>query len=43
MVKNPNHVESGFTQMKVNGEVMPDNYVPAELLTENTEIELTLS
>ena len=43
MVKNPNHVESGFTQMKVNGKVMPDNYVPAELLTENTEIELTLS
>ena len=42
VVKNPNHVESGFTEMKVNGKVMPDNYVPAELLTENTEIELTL-
>ena len=42
VVKNPNHVESGFTEMKVNGKVMPDNYVPAELLTENTEIERTL-
>ena len=42
VVKNPNHVESGFTEMKVNGRVMPDNYVSAELLTENTEIELTL-
>lgn len=42
VVKNPNHVESGFTEMKVNGKVMPDNYVPAELLTENAEIELTL-
>ena len=42
VVKNPNHVESGFTEMKVNGKVMPDNYVPAELLTENTEIDLTL-
>jgi len=42
VVKNPNHVESGFTEMKVNGKKMPDNYVPAELLTENTEIELTL-
>ena len=42
VVKNPNHVESGFTEMKVNGKVMPDNYVSAELLTENTEIELTL-
>ncbi len=42
VVKNPNHVESGFTEMKVNGKAMPDNYVLAELLTENTEIELTL-
>lgn len=42
VVKNPRHVESGFTEMKVNSRKMPDNYIPAELLTENAEIELTL-
>lgn len=42
VVKNPGHVESGFTQLLVNGHPMADNYVPAELLTPETEIELTM-
>ena len=42
VVKNPNHVESGFTEMKVNGKFIPDSYVPVDLLTENMEIDLTL-
>lgn len=41
-VRNPRHVESGFTRMVVNGKELSDNYVPANLLTANTEIDLTL-
>ncbi len=42
-VNNPNHVQSGFKKMLVNGKELTDNYVPEELLTQQTEIELFMS
>lgn len=42
VVKNPDHVESGCKCLSVNGQKMAGNYVPAALLTAETEIELTL-
>lgn len=41
-VKNPNHVESGCQKLTVNGQTLEGNYVPAEVLTAETWIELTL-
>lgn len=43
VVKNPNHAESGFVRLTVNGEAMADNYIPAEKLTVDTEVELFIS
>ena len=42
VVKNPGHVECGFQSMKVNGREMESNYIPAEILEKNNEIELIL-
>jgi len=42
-VHNPGHVESGFKQLTVNGVKMDKNYIPSEMLKEQTEIELYLS
>lgn len=42
VVKNPDHVESGCKCLTVNGQIMDGNYIPADLLTAETEIELTL-
>jgi len=42
-VHNPGHIESGFKKLIVNGIQMKENYIPAELLGEQTEIELYLS
>ena len=42
-VNNPNHVQSGFKKMLVNGKELTDYYVPEELLTQQTEIELFMS
>lgn len=42
VVKNPQHKEYGFTNLTLNGTVLKDNYIPAELLAEENEIELTL-
>ena len=42
VVKNPQHKECGFTNLTLNGTVLKDNYIPAELLAEENEIELTL-
>ena len=42
-VKNPGHVESGCRKMVVNGREMEGDYVPAELLEEQTDIELIMS
>ena len=42
VVKNPNHVESGCSQLLVNGQQVEGDYIPAELLTEQTEVEFVL-
>lgn len=41
-VENPHHRESGFTSLTVNGRELPDAYVPAALLTRETEVCLIL-
>ena len=41
-VENPSGKETGCAKLTVNGEELPGNYVPAEALTENTEIVLTM-
>nr|WP_027871516.1 glycosyl hydrolase family 65 protein [[Eubacterium] cellulosolvens] len=41
--RNEGHVESGCRSMKVNGKEVEGCYVPAELLTEQTEIEYVMS
>jgi len=43
VVQNPGHAESGCKKLVVNGREMEGNYVPAELLKEQTEIELIMS
>lgn len=42
-VCNPGHAESGCRKLVVDGTEMEDNYIPAELLKENTEIKLIMS
>ena len=42
-VKNPGHAESGCKKLIVNGKEIDGNYIPAELLKEQTEIELYMS
>ena len=42
VVKNPGHVECGFKSMKINGREMESNYIPAEILEKNNEIELVM-
>lgn len=37
-VENPHHRESGFTSLTVNGRELPDAYIPAALLTRETEV-----
>lgn len=41
-VENPDHKESGCVRMIVNGQEVTGNYIPEELLTEKTEIYLTM-
>lgn len=43
VVNNPGHVESGCRKLIVDGKEMEGNYIPAELLKEQTEIELLMS
>ncbi len=43
MVKNPGHVESGCKSLRVNGRMMEGNYIPAELLAKENEVELVMS
>ena len=43
MIHNPGHAESGFQKLTVNGVPVKDDYIPAELLTEQTEIEMYIS
>ena len=42
-VKNPNHVESGCAKLIVNGNEIQGNYIPENIMTDNTEIELYMS
>lgn len=42
-VNNPNHAESGFVSMTVNGKAMESAYVPEEMMEEVTEIVLNIS
>ncbi len=39
-VVNPDHRECGCTKLTVNGEVMDDNYIPVEKMTDDTSIKL---
>ncbi len=34
------HVESGCKSLRVNGQLMEENYIPAELLAKENEVEL---
>lgn len=43
VVKNPGHVESGCVLLKVNGQEMEKNYIPASILKECNEVELIMS
>ncbi|RKI39676.1 N,N'-diacetylchitobiose phosphorylase [bacterium D16-51] len=43
VVQNPGHAESGCKKLVVDGREMEGNYIPAELLKEQTEIELIMS
>ena len=43
VVNNPNHAESGFRKLMVDGVEMKDNYIPAHLLKEQTKIVLDIS
>ncbi len=42
-VRNPEHAEAGFKRLTVNGVQVKENYIPAELLSAQTEIEYYLS
>ena len=41
-VENPDHHESGCRSMTLNGQELPDNYIPEELLAEKNEIVLIM-
>lgn len=41
-VENPQGRESGYTSLTLNGEVLPDNYLPAEKLQAENDILLVL-
>lgn len=42
-VKNPGHVENGCKRMLVNGKEIDGNYIPEEMMEEQTEIVLIMS
>ena len=41
-VLNPDHKESGFSSMTVNGKKFDSSYIPADELADTNEIVLTL-
>lgn len=43
IIHNPEHAESGYKKMIVNGLEMEENYIPIDRMTEQTEVELILS
>lgn len=42
VVKNPNGKESGVSKVTVNGSLMDGNYIPVDVLTEQTEVIVEL-
>ena len=42
VIRNPESKESGCTQLIVNGVYMKDNFIPAEILTAENEIEMIM-
>ena len=42
LVKNPVHLESGCSKLLVNGQEIKGNYIPEEMMSESTYIELTM-
>lgn len=43
VVKNPNHAESGYKKVIVNGKELEDNYIPEAMLEAQTEVEFIMS
>lgn len=43
VVRNPGHVETGYESLIVNGYRMNENYIPADILKENNEVEFVMS
>ncbi|MBR5370593.1 MAG: N,N'-diacetylchitobiose phosphorylase [Oscillospiraceae bacterium] len=41
-IQNPDHVQSGVKSMTVNGKTVEGNFLPADMLTDNTAISITL-
>ncbi|MBO5509634.1 MAG: N,N'-diacetylchitobiose phosphorylase, partial [Lachnospiraceae bacterium] len=41
-VLNPNGAQSGYTKLTLNGEVMADNYIPADKLADTNDIILEM-
>ena len=41
-VENPGHHESGCRSLTINGQAMPDNYIPASALRDENDIILTM-
>ena len=41
-VENPDGVEAGFKEFYINGEKQEDNYIPADKLTDVTEVRLVM-
>jgi cellobiose phosphorylase len=41
-VENPNHKETGFTRLILNGQELDQAYIPEELLQDTNQITLTL-
>lgn len=42
VIKNPDHAESGYRKIVVNGTEMEGNHIPESCLTEQTEIEFVM-
>ncbi|MDE6023878.1 MAG: N,N'-diacetylchitobiose phosphorylase [Lachnospiraceae bacterium] len=43
VIENPGHVQSGCVKLVVNGQEMKDNYIPCDVMTQNTEVTLYMS
>lgn len=41
-IQNPNHVQSGVSEITLNGEKLEDNYVPAEKLADVNKITVIM-